>query len=430
VRWLTISLFSAILFASVGLGWLFDTIYLQYVDKDQNKPKDAITVMEQMGKHISLLVDASVTPEQVVNDWPSDGQYQLLLESLENMPFPAPLLDQFYQSQPLTLETKEHIEIHFYLPNHQRRLKIVAPVFAEQHASGITAYVFTGLFYTLLLLLMAVWLTPLLKRLMLLRKTATKFGEGELSQRIDVGSVSYIRDLEFEFNRMAQRIEDLVTDVKLLSSAVSHDLRTPLSSIRFGIDTLQEEDDPKLRRKFEDKISRDVDEMITLVETLLNYARLDQAMLKLDKTEVDLVALLQQITTHKSSDSLPVLFEIEDNTKLKFNVYGDRNYLSMLFNNLIENARQHAKSQVHVRIGHDANNIKVIVADDGKGIAESERDNIIKPFVRGDKTRSGSKGFGIGLAIVSRVLHWHQGELRIERDEELQGAQFIVVLPK
>ena len=73
---------------------------------------------------------------------------------------------------------------------------------------------------------------------------------------------------------MAQRIEGLVSDVKLLSNAVSHDLRTPLARIRFGIDTLQEEEDPKLRQIFQDKISDNVDEMSRLVETLLNYARL------------------------------------------------------------------------------------------------------------------------------------------------------------
>jgi signal transduction histidine kinase len=72
---------------------------------------------------------------------------------------------------------------------------------------------------------------------------------------VSLGRVSYIRDIENEFNAMAQRIENQIEDIKLLSSAVSHDLRTPLARIRFGLDTLQEEEDPVLRRKFEKKLA-------------------------------------------------------------------------------------------------------------------------------------------------------------------------------
>jgi two-component system OmpR family sensor kinase len=68
---------------------------------------------------------------------------------------------------------------------------------------------------------------------------------------VSLGRVSYIWDIENEFNAMAQRIENQIGDIKLLSSAVSYDLRTPLALIRFGLDTLQEEKDPVLRRKLE-----------------------------------------------------------------------------------------------------------------------------------------------------------------------------------
>jgi two-component system OmpR family sensor kinase len=95
---------------------------------------------------------------------------------------------------------------------------------------------------------------------MALRLAAKSFGEGKLDERITPSSISYIRDIELEFNQMAKRIDNLVSDVKMLSTAVSHDLRTPLARIRFGIDTIQEVDDKTLRNELEAQLSDDVDE--------------------------------------------------------------------------------------------------------------------------------------------------------------------------
>jgi len=437
MRWLVASLFAAILFATVGLGWLFDTIYLQYIDDKSNKQSDVVSVMEQLGGNVSQLINSSSTPDELLANWPNVSDYQLTLQSVDNMPLPKPLLKQFFDENRLVLETKEHIEISFYLPSHHQRLVLTAPISHAVNEPRSSAYLFTGLFYFTLLMLMLLWLNPLIKRLLILRKTAKAFGEGNLEQRVKLGSVSYIRDLEFEFNRMAQRIDDLVSDVKLLSSAVSHDLRTPLSSIRFGIDTLQEVEEPELRQRFEQMISKDVDSMIALVETLLNYARLDQAMLNIDKSKVSLIPLINQIFDSKKSDTKTLNLITDTGTNIgtstntaELEVFADRGYLLMLLNNLIQNALQYATSQVTVTIKQLDDGCEIIIADDGAGIPESERENILKPFIRGDKTRSSVKGFGIGLAIVTRILHWHDGRLEIGQDERLSGAKFTVFLPR
>ena len=176
---------------------------------------------------------------------------------------------------------------------------------------------------------------------------------------------------------MAQRIENLIADVKLLGNAVSHDLRTPLARIRFGIDTLQEEDDPVLRRRFEDKISNNVDEMTLLVETLLRYARLDQAMLEIKKDKVVLSQLITNCIHNKSSDAVSFTFNslFDDVT-----VTGDRTYLSMLINNLLQNAIVYGEGQVIVTLSGSQNRVIIIIEDDGAGIPEKQREDILKPF--------------------------------------------------
>ena len=284
----------------------------------------------------------------------------------------------------------------------------------------------TSLFYLLMMLLMLAWLYPLLRRLLKLRLVAKAFGEGDLTQRVDVSSVTYIRDLETEFNHMAQRIESLVNDVKLLSSAVSHDLRTPLARIRFGLDTLAEEDDPRLRQRFEQRISDNVDEMVELVETLLNYARLDQAMVNLEKRSTALSPIISSCINNKVLDDMEIVFEKKDDLC----VFGDPAYLIILISNLLQNALNYASNRVIITIESNDHTVMLTVSDDGAGVDVNEREQIIKPFIRGNDSEQSIKGYGMGLAIVTRILQWHQGSLNINDSDELGGAEFCVTLPK
>ncbi|MFQ3339576.1 MAG: two-component system OmpR family sensor kinase [Colwellia sp.] len=321
-----------------------------------------------------------------------------------------------------------HLAPHYdALPRTDELLVLTTVPVAVNQKNLFLPILLTSLFYLAVLLLMLLWLYPLLKRLMTLRQTAKSFGEGNLNQRIDVGSISYIRDLELEFNRMAQRIDDLVTDIKLLSSAVSHDLRTPLARIRFGIDTIQEEDDPVLRRRFEQRISDNVDEMVNLVESLLSYARLDQTLITLNKAPVEFLALTTSCINNKSHDDIHVTY---DSPKHPIFVDGDLSYLMILISNLLQNAHQYCQRKIYVNVTEQENNIIVTIADDGPGIPTAQREKIIKPFIRGDSTENKVKGYGMGLAIVKRIVEWHHGELIIENSPELGGAQFCVTLPK
>lgn len=457
---LALSLLAAIFIATVGLGWLFDQLYRGYAaqnagSNDSLSEKTAVSVMEQMGANLSHLINLSTSPQQIINDWPANQQaaqnqstsndiynnYTLSLQQVSDTKLPPQLTGRLFAGEPLVLETHSSINIYYYLPNHQQNLILTAPLLPQDKSNSWAPILFTSLFYMCLLLLMFIWLMPLLKRLLSLRKTAKSFGEGNLSQRINIGSGSYIKDLEVEFNRMAQRIEDLVADVKLLGSAVSHDLRTPLASIRFGLDALEEEDDPIRREKYQQRIGRNVDEMITLVETLLNYARLDQTLQQQGENqqaspEIDLRELLQHIVKNKTTNATVsaekrLLLHCPDSP---ITLKGNANYLSMVFNNLVQNALQYAESEVIVEVQVQQNNIAVTVADDGDGIAESEQQSVFKPFVRGQSATTGdnrkNKGYGVGLAIVQRIVFWHKGEIKLTNNTLLKGANFCVTFAK
>jgi len=431
-----------VLIATLGLSWLFDNFYQQYQQQNSqenqtsHRATDEVSVLEGLGQSIAQALDGLENKQQFIEHWATDDERHLTLLDLADFPLPESLMNELIAGKPLVLETADSLAIHYYLPSSKQVLMLTSPRANEENKHSLLAMILSSLFYVVMIALMFLWLYPLLKRLVNLRQVAKAFGEGKLEQRIDVGSISYIRDLEIEFNHMAQRIEGLVSDVKLLSNAVSHDLRTPLARIRFGIDTLQEEDDPKLRQVFQDKISDNVDEMSRLVETLLNYARLDQAMIKLDKTRINLSLLLTRSITHKedASINMSVNMPVEPIYML-----GDSNYLMILVANLLQNAQQYCQGKINISLQEKDKYIVLVVEDDGLGIAPELRDKIVQPFIRGENIVRGEnlsvsaknlpiKGFGMGLAIVQRIVDWHHGKLEIGSSTELSGAQFTISL--
>ncbi|NQZ26727.1 MAG: GHKL domain-containing protein [Colwellia sp.] len=435
MRNLTLSLLAVVLIATIGLGWMFDGIYNQYLNQYneqeqqqfRTEQQDAISVLEQVGTHLAVTLSVLDNRQEFIDKWPNEGRLLLRLQPLANFPLPQALLDDLTAGQPLLLETDDSISLHFYLATTDELLVLTTPPQKTNQSNSLLPIFLTSLFYLAVLALMLVWLYPLAKRLMTLRQTAKSFGEGDLNQRINVGTISYIRDLELEFNRMAQRIDDLVTDIKLLSSAVSHDLRTPLARIRFGIDTIAEEDDPVLRKKFERRISDNVDEMVDLVESLLSYARLDQTLITLNKAPVDFKKLINTCINNKSQDDIKLTLQVPQQQVM---VDGDLSYLLVLMSNLLQNAYQYCHSQIHVSVAEQGSNIIVTVSDDGQGIAIEQREQILKPFIRGENSEKKVKGYGMGLAIVKRIVEWHHGNIRIDNSVSLKGAQFSVTLPK
>jgi len=435
MRNLTLSLLAVVLIATIGLGWMFDGIYNQYLNKNfaqeqqgfSTQQQDSISILEQVGTHLAVTLSVLDNRKEFVDKWPSEGGLSLTIEPLASFPLPQTLLNDLTAGQPLLLETDDSIAMHFYLAFTDELLVLTTPPPTVSQSNSLLPILLTSLFYLAVLLLMLLWLYPLVKRLMTLRQTAKSFGEGNLNQRINVGTISYIRDLELEFNRMAQRIDDLVTDIKLLSSAVSHDLRTPLARIRFGIDTIAEEDDPVLRKKFEQRISDNVDEMVELVESLLSYARLDQTLITLDKAQVDFLALIDTCIKNKSQDDIELVLHVPQQQIL---VDGDLSYLMILMSNLLQNAYQYCHSIIHVSVVEQESSITLMVSDDGQGIPVEQREKILKPFIRGESREHKVKGYGMGLAIVKRIVEWHHGNINIDNSPSLSGAQFSVTLPK
>ena len=415
---LTFSLLIMVLISILGLGWALDNLF----DRLTHQPQDQLRPYREIGSSLARALDLQPFTDR--NTLQSlNSNFTLSLTPITEFLLPSELKPDFIRGIPLVLESDQGLTLNFYLPRQQQVLGISGISPAPNKA--LLNIILTVLFYLGIIVLILLWLSPLIRQLTQLRETAKAFGKGDLNQRISSSSISYIVDIETEFNRMAQRIQALVNDNKLLSSAVSHDLRTPLARLRFGVDALSEMDDPDIRHKYQQRISADVSEMELLVETLLNYARLDQAMIAIEKKPVDLTDLVAHCVHNRDHKEKSVEIIAPGHPLV---LMGDQKYLSMLINNILGNALRHAKNKVRMTLTSSTRFTELCIEDDGHGIPEPERKTVIQPFVRGSQTGK-TKGYGMGLAIAQRIAQWHQGHLDIFSSTDLKGARIRLRFP-
>ncbi len=418
---LTLSLLLVILVAVIGMGGVLDNLFSQYQSQSSNQ-SDELSPYRQLGTSLALTLNKQQKPEQFIANWQQKDELTVTLVHLDDFFLPDSLKQSFYAGKPLVFETDNNISMHFIVPSQQKVLIFVIPLVVKETSNSAFQLLLTALFYLGILLVVLIWLYPLIKQLSKLRQTTKAFGEGQFQQRININSTSYISDIESEFNHMAERIETLISDNKLLSDAVAHDLRTPLARLRFGIEMLQETEKPETRQKYQNHLSRDIEEMERLVSVLLNYARIEQSMMAVEQQSIDLNELIGQCVGAVADDDKIINWHAQGTAM----VNGDANYLSMLINNLLGNAKQYGDKEITLRVVKNGAKLQFIISDDGPGIAEEKRSELLKPFMRGEQAHE-NPGYGMGLAIVSRIAQLHDAKLVISDSAELGGAEFCVI---
>jgi signal transduction histidine kinase len=408
--------------AVVGLGWGIDQWFSL-----QSNPKENQTVKnyKQLGNDLVSLIAVAGINEAALTQWETKSNAQVKIISYADFPLPKDLAQMFEAGEPLLLDSGSGISLHYYLAEQQSVISFSFPADPASKQSHLS-WLLTLLFYAGIIAVVFIWLYPLLKRLQLLRQVAVAFGAGDLSVRIPLGAISYIADIEQEFNRMAQRIESLVYDNKLLSRGLSHDLRTPIARLRFGLDVLEEAELSESQQKTLAHLNRDLVAMEALVETLLSYARMDQANIAYKPSSIDLSQWVGDIVREYYDDK--VTFEPIANQYAAI-IMADTEYLNMLVHNLLQNAERHGKGKINVSVISTEKNITLIVEDNGSGIAVAERAHVLKPFYRIASAQN-TQGHGMGLAMVDRIAQWHKAEVRLEDSDVLGGLKMSIIFSR
>lgn len=416
---LTLSLLLVVLTAVVGLGWGIDRWYsAQFAEAED----PTVNAYKTLGRELAQLIDGSESVQ--ANDWLATSHLQPQLIAYIDFPLPADVKNSFEAGEPLLLESGDQLSLHYYLAQQQQVLSFTLPDELRQDSNNTLRWLLTLLFYGGVIAMVLIWLYPLLRRLALLRKSAQAFGAGDLQVRIAADKHSYIQTIEQDFNRMAQRIEQLVADNKLLSRGLSHDLRTPLARLRFGLDVLEEADLTAEQQQNLAHLNRDLVAMESLVEALLNYARLEQATITFTAQPIQFAHFVTQL--HEDFYRAQVELFIAASAQGAC-LQGDPEYLAMLVHNLLQNALRYGRGRVQLSVLLVGDQVQLQVEDNGSGILPAEREKVLKPFYRSEGSHHQGRGHGLGLAIVERIAQWHGAELLLTESTELGGLSVVVM---
>lgn len=273
------------------------------------------------------------------------------------------------------------------------------------------------------------WVRLLWRDLDALRVHADRIGAGDLQARAQVSPRSQIRVIVEHSNRMAARVAELVQRQRDLTHAISHELRTPIARVAFGLDLLQDSDDRKRRERLAQGLHGDLAELNRLVSELLAYERLEHPSEGEPLQRIEANDWLQACLADARRDAERAGLVLRVQPSALPRVDAEPRLLQLALSNLVGNALRHARSQVEVSLVGVDGRACLRVDDDGPGIAEADREKVVRPFTRLDDSRSrDTGGFGLGLAIVSRIALRHHGELRIGR-ATLGGARLEMHWP-
>ncbi|MDO7883194.1 sensor histidine kinase [Salinibacterium soli] len=260
-----------------------------------------------------------------------------------------------------------------------------------------------------------------------IRARVEAIGPGDLDARVDVPPTGdEIARLAATMNRMLDRLDSAAAAQRRFISDASHELRSPLASIRQHAEVARDHPDRLTGVELADVVLAEGIRLQDLVDQLLVLAWLAETGGALARKPVDLDDLaLGEARRLRDTTALT----IDSSAVAAARVEGDERLLARVLRNLADNAARHAHSRVALAVGARGREVEVVVEDDGTGIPESDRGRVFERFVRLDEARArDTGGSGLGLSIVAEIVRAHGGRVSVG-ESALGGARFVVTLP-
>jgi signal transduction histidine kinase len=255
-------------------------------------------------------------------------------------------------------------------------------------------------------------------RLSGIRGTAEAIIAGDLKRRVPLDlSGGEFDQLAQVLNRMLDRIGALMDNLKQVSSDIAHDLRTPLTRLRLGMEVLDEETTAAGRSRRVSAALRQIDEIEGLLSGLLTISEIESHAIRDRFAPIDLAEILLKLASAYeaalASAGMTLSLDL-----IPVTIQGDRRLLLRAFSNLVENSLDHAAgaSLFNIRLRTFQQKVVLQFADNGPGVPVSERRRIFDRFVQLDPSRV-QAGHGLGLNIVAAVMAAHNGRAIVAPSE-------------
>jgi signal transduction histidine kinase len=272
-----------------------------------------------------------------------------------------------------------------------------------------------------------------------LTETARRLGDGDLDARagpIDAGPE--LRSLAMTLDDMAVRLRDSIERERDLEAgrrdliaAASHDLRTPIASLRVMLEAIEDGvvSDSDEQRRYMHEMRNSVDALVALTDDLFELVQLEAGAIEADaeRSTLELVTNAALAACEGQALEKGVAVRAELGTAATTSCSPR---LGRVIQNLVQNAIRHTPPGGSVRVEADrsAARVSLVVTDTGEGIPPDSIDRVFEPFWRGDAARGSGAGSGLGLTLAKRIVEGLGGEIAVETERPI-GARFAVTVP-
>ena len=260
-----------------------------------------------------------------------------------------------------------------------------------------------------------------------------RMGKGDLTARVKVHASGELKELADSYNAMAEKIENFDQSRSQFVQNASHELKTPLATMKLLLENLIYQPDmpSELRAEFMQDMNHEIDRLSGIITDLLTLTKMDSEETAIKHEKFDFTELcigaVHALQPAAEKNRLTLTMDVAKDVTLQ----GDESKLGQVIYNLIDNAIKYTPEggSVHVTMKADGRNAVFAVKDTGVGIPEEDAKHIFDRFYRVDKARSrATGGTGLGLSIVQSIVHTHGGDIEVESEENV-GTTFHVYLP-
>lgn len=416
------SLYFLIISIFIVFSWMLDEAWSSYLEQD----------IESYTGYKSMLLALS----NYLEKHPEDQWQEILSKAAKQWQLPLKLMSAqevkaiSHQNHDVIKEQNTHIyydnnavEIHHQI-NNAGTVIVLGPAKMPTRPR-LEALIRVILLATLACILFF-WLRPLSRDLDQLQKTAIEFGQESFDVVAPEARSTMAAPMVTAFNTMASRIKRLIDAHKELSTAVAHELRTPLARTKFALEMLACTDDKAKQEKYRKAISKDVCELEQLISEMLIYASFDNDKPEINFSEESLVDIVEkQVSNYQQFEQKFNIVNLLGNERVEV----DRHFIGRALNNYISNAIKYGNGEIDITITKSEDYCQISVTDNGEGVCDDFKCTIFDAFSRGDVSRNRETGgFGLGLAIVCRIMEWHGGSASVV-DSKNGGASFILRWP-
>jgi two-component system, OmpR family, sensor kinase len=268
-----------------------------------------------------------------------------------------------------------------------------------------------------------------------LTATSDRLAAGDLTQRATPDGPEEIRKLGETFNKMVDRLEQMLVNQRAFVAYAAHELRSPLASVHLRIEMLETsraQHDQTLTQRYIEQIKRDLDHLTQLIDQLLMLSALDEAQHP-PFAPIDLAPLMYELADElrPGAQSAGLTWQVDVPDHLP-EVQGNAGQLGMAIRNLLDNAIKYTPSggSVSLTAGAEDGALAISVADTGVGMTDEQRAHVFDRFYRGEGVNASRRaGFGLGLALVQAIVKAHSGDVQISSAPG-DGSTITIRLPR